>query len=80
VRVPFHRPFRTGAIPPRYQTLRIWLISGCAFGTSARNRFAMKNALPVKNVKEPEKRWFFGILGLFSSKNGVSRRFGGFSR
>jgi hypothetical protein len=40
----------------------------------------MKNALPVKNVKEPEKRWFFGILGLFSSKNGVSRRFGGFSR
>src|SRR5665213_2057862 len=30
----FHRPFRTGFLLPRYQTLRVWLISGCAFGTS----------------------------------------------
>jgi len=30
----FHRPFRTENIfGGRYQTLRVWLISGCAFGT-----------------------------------------------
>lgn len=29
----FRRPFRTGFLLPRYQTLRFWLISGCAFGT-----------------------------------------------
>jgi hypothetical protein len=32
----FRRPFRTGFLLPRYQTLRVWLISGCAFGTSRR--------------------------------------------
>jgi len=32
----FRRPFRTDFLLPRYQTLRVWLISGCAFGTIRR--------------------------------------------
>ena len=32
-KVPFRRPCRMDFLWPRYQTLRVWLISSCAFGT-----------------------------------------------
>ena len=55
----FHRPFRTAAFLPRYQTLRVWLISGCAFGTShVRLRLELFHGLDAT----PANRRVFGIL------------------
>src|SRR6202789_2735593 len=55
----FHRPFRTASFLPRYQTLRVWLISGCAFGTShMRLRLELFHGLDAT----PANRRVFGIL------------------
>ena len=44
----FRCPFRTGFLLPRYQTLRVWLISSCAFGTSWVRR---KNWLTIREYQ-----------------------------
>jgi hypothetical protein len=34
----FHRPFRTAGREERYQTLRVWLLSGCRYATGGKAR------------------------------------------